>query len=219
MLLVPRLVRRLVVPLLVLVLVLVGLDIGARVLAQDEIASRARTATGASSASASIGGFPFLGHLLVEGTVPELDVHLRGVPIGPLVLEAVDVELTDTVVDRGALFGSRTVRLVRIASGAATVTVTADELSSAVGQQVVLPGDGQAQVVVAGRRLPATIEIAEGRVLEVVAGGVTLLRSDLTSSPLVPDCGLVLHLGSGAATVSCRVAPVPLRLVHAIAGT
>jgi hypothetical protein len=215
----PRLARRLLVVAVVIVLLLVGLDIGARVLAQDQIASRARTATGAATSSASIGGFPFLGHLLLQGTVPHLDVHLTGVPVGTLQLHDVDVVLTGTVVDRGALFGSRTVHLVRIAAGDATVTVTAAELSNAAGQQVVLPGNGQATVEVAGRQVPATVVVVDGHLLEVRAAGVTLLSTDLRASPLVPDCGLVLTLGRGEATVTCHVAPVPARLVQTLAGS
>lgn len=212
--------RRLLVLLLAVLLLLVGLDVGTRVVAQDEIASRAKAATGATSATASIGGFPFLGHLLLQGTVPDLRVHLTGVPVGgTLELQGVDVQLTGTVVDRGALFGRRTIRLVRIASGTATVTVTAAELSSAVGQPVALPGGGQAVVVVAGRPVPAGIRIVADHVLEVVVGGVVLLRSDLAQSPLVPDCPLAVVIGTGALTVSCHVQPVPVRLVDALAGS
>lgn len=214
-----RPVRRLVVLLVVVVLVLEGLDVGTRVLAQDELAGRARDATGAASASASIGGFPFLGHLVVQGKVPELEVRLRDVPVGVLHLQTVDVQLHGTVVDRAALVDRRTVRVESIAAGTATVTVTAAELSAAAGVPVALPGGGRAVVTVAGRQVPASVRIVGGHLLELVAGGVVLLHSDLAASPLVPRCGLEVAIGTGAASVSCHVAPVPARLVHALAGS
>lgn len=211
--------RRLGLVVLVLVAVLVGVDFGARVVAQGELASRAQKAAGARSASAGIGGFPFLGHLLLQGSVPHLDVRLTDVPVGTLELQSVDVVLTGTVVDRGALFSARQVRVDRITSGTATVTVTAGELSSAVGRTVLLPGGGQVVVEEAGRSLPATVRVLGGRVLEVLVAGVPVLSSDLASSPLVPACGLVLSVGLGELTVSCHVSPVPARVVQALAGT
>lgn len=213
-----RLVRRLVAVVVVVGLVLVGLDVGTRVLAQDELAGRARDATGAGSASASIGGFPFLGHLVVQGKVPELEVRLRDVPVGVLRLQAVDVQLRGTVVDRAALVDHRSVRVESIAAGTATITVTAAELSAAAGVPVALPGGGRAVVTVAGRPVPASVRIVGGHLLELVAGGIVLLHSDLAASPMVPSCSLQVSIGTGAASISCHVAPVPARLVHALAG-
>jgi len=198
---------------------LVGIDTGARLVAQDQLAHRAQTATGAQGASAGISGFPFLFHLLVQGSVSGIDLHLTGVAAGRLQLDHIEVQLVDTTIDRGALFHARQVHVKSISAATATVTVTAAELSSAVGDPVSLPGNGQVLVDVAGRMVPATVQIVGGHLLTVSVGGVGLLSSDLTSNPFVPACGLTLVIGSGQLAVSCHVQPVPAALIQAIAGS
>ncbi|HZU80884.1 MAG TPA: DUF2993 domain-containing protein, partial [Acidimicrobiales bacterium] len=181
--------RRIVTMAVAFVALLVALDFGARFAAEGELANRAKAATHAQGSSASIGGFPFLWKLLAEGNVSSLDVQLSGVPVGTLELQSVDVHLTGTSINRTALFSHRQVQVASIEEASATVTVTAAELSSAIGQTVVIPGDGQIDVEVAGRQVPATVEVSGGHSLVVIVGGVTLLSSDLTQSPLVPQCG------------------------------
>ena len=210
--------RRLFVTAVLVVLVLVGLDVGARLLAQSELASRAKTASGAQSGSASISGFPFLWDLLDEGDVHGVHLHLAEVPAGPLRLSAVDVQLTGTHIDKGALFSNRQVRVQSIDSATATVTVTAADLSAAVGDTVSLPGQGRVLVDVAGHEVAAEFRVVADHELVLEVGAVPVLQSDLTSSPLVPECALAVAVGSGQLTVSCTVAPVPGRLVQAIAG-
>lgn len=210
--------RRLVALAVVVVALLVAADVGARVAAQDELAARAKSATSAQSASASISGFPFLWHLLAQGTVGGVHLHLSGVPVGTLTLGSVDVELGKTVIDRAALLSARSVRLKSIATATATVTVTAAELSSAVGDTVSLPGGGQILVDVANRTVPAAVSIVQGHILVLSVANVALLSSDLTTSPLVPACGLDVTVGTGQLAVGCTVSPVPLRLLQAVAG-
>ncbi|MHB8681842.1 MAG: hypothetical protein ACYDA2_07090 [Acidimicrobiales bacterium] len=209
--------RKLVVLVAVVLVVLVGLDTGARLVAQSQIASRAKAATGAQGSSAKVSGFPFLGHLLLGGSISGIDLVLDDVPVGTLQLQSVEVQLTDTVVDRNALFAGK-VRLRSIAAATATVTVTAAELTGAVGEQVGLPGNGEVLVDVAGRSVPATVRILDGHVLVIDAAGVQVLSSDLSTNPLVPACGLVLTVGVGQLSVGCHVAPVPPTLLNAISG-
>jgi hypothetical protein len=202
----------------VVVVVLVGLDLGARALAQSELASRAKSASGAQSTSASISGFPFLWNLLVQGSISRVHLHLSEVPAGPLRLSAVDVQLTGTHIDRGALFSHRQVHVTSIDSGTASVTVSAADLSAAVGDPVSLPGQGRVLVDVAGHRVVGQVRVLDDRVLVLDVEGVAVLRSDLTVSHLVPACALAVSVGSGQLTVSCTVAPVPGSVVQAVAG-
>jgi hypothetical protein len=210
--------RRWLVAAVVVVLVLVGLDLGARAVAQSELASRAKAASSAQSASASIHGFPFLWDVLVQGTISGVHVHMSEVPAGPLRLSAVDVQLDGTHIDRGALFSHRQVHVQSIESATAAVTVTAADLSAAVGDTVSLPGAGRVLVDVAGLRVPAQLRVLGHRVLVLEVHGVAVLRSDLTASRLVPACALSVVVGSGQLTVSCTVAPVPGSVVQAVAG-
>lgn len=210
--------RRWLVAAVVVVLLLVGLDLGARAVAQSELASRAKSASGAQSASAAIHGFPFLWDLLAQGSISGIHVHLSEVPAGPLRLSAVDVQLDGTHIDRGALFSHRQVHVESIDSATAEVTVTAADLSAAVGGTVSLPGAGRILVTVAGLGVPAQIHVLDDRVLVLEVHGVAVLRSDLTANRLVPACALSVVVGSGQLTVSCTVAPVPGSVVQAIAG-
>ncbi|MHB8330348.1 MAG: hypothetical protein ACYDD6_12120 [Acidimicrobiales bacterium] len=214
----PRRPLKILLSLVVVVGALLAADVGARTVAQNELAQRAQSASGARSASAGISGFPFLVRLLAQGLVPGVDLRMTGVPVGALRLHSVDVQLAGIVVDRAALFSARQVHVKSIAAATATVTVTADELSSAVGQTVSIPGNGQVLVDVAGHMVSATVQVLGGHVLTVSVGGVPLLSSDLGQSPLVPSCPLALSVGNGQVVVSCHVQPVPLRLIDAISG-
>lgn len=203
---------------LVLAALGVGADFAARSVAEHELASRAQAATDAQSASADITGFPFLWDLVAEGSVDGVHIRLTGVPAGLLRLQSVDVQLTDTRIERTALIDDRQVRVRSIAAARATVVVTAAELSSAVGEPVSLPGDGRILVGALGRQSPASVSVEAGHDLVLRVDGVPALESNLDSSPLVPQCDLVLVIGTGQLSVSCQVAPVPGRLVEAIAG-
>jgi hypothetical protein len=196
---------------------LVGADFALKTVAEHELAARAQSASGARRASAVISGFPFLWDLLVDGTVPAVALHLSDVPVGALHLHEVDVSLVGTHIVRSALFGQRQVRVSSIDSGTAAVTVTAADLSAALGQTVSLPGDGRAYVERSGVMVPATITVgSESLVLRVA--GVPVLESDLSASRLVAACALSLHVGAGALTVSCTMAPVPYSVVQSLAG-
>lgn len=210
--------RRLLVTVAVVVAVLVGLDFGVKAIAQSELASRAKSASGAQSASASITGFPFLWDLLGRGSISGVHLHLSEVPAGPLHLSAVDVRLTGTRIDRGALFSHRQVHVRSIDSGTASVTITDADLSAAVGDAVSLPGQGRVLVDVAGRHVAATVRVLGDRLLVLEVDGVPILQSDLTVNHLVPAATLAVSVGIGQLTVSCTVAPVPGSVVQAIAG-
>ncbi|MDE3087275.1 MAG: LmeA family phospholipid-binding protein, partial [Acidobacteriota bacterium] len=197
-----RAVRVLLVLVLVVVVVLVGLDVGARTVAQDDVASRAKSATDAESASATIGGFPFLSHLLGGGDVPDVRVRLTEVSAGPLRAHEIDVDLRGVHVDRGALFSHRQVRVQAIDSATATVTVTAADLSAAAGLPVTIPGQGEILVEAAGRSIPASVVVEPGDLLVLTVAGRAVVRADLATSPLVPDCAMALQFAVGSLRVS-----------------
>ncbi|MHB8437617.1 MAG: LmeA family phospholipid-binding protein [Acidimicrobiales bacterium] len=203
---------------LVVLVLLAGADTAARFAAQHEIASRAQSATGASSASASISGFPFLEHLLVQGSVSGVDVTLHDVPMGQLQVNTLSVHLVDTSIDRTALFDKRQVHVTSIASATASVTVTAAELSAAVGHAVTLPGNGVVDVDIGGFEVTGSMQLS-GDVLVMSARGIPLLSSNLGADPFVSSCVLGLIVAQGEATMSCTMAPVPAALLAAVAGS
>ena len=210
--------RKLIALLLVLVVLFVGANLIAAHVAGDEIAARAKEASGAQSASASVGSFPVLYRFLADGTVPEVKVSLSYVPISTVVVEKIQVTLRGVRIERGALFDQREVRIRSIASGTASVVVTAGELSGAVGRSIRLPGQGQIEVATATGMVDASASLETGDVLVVRAAGSTLLQVDLASSRLVPACDMSLDVGAGQVTASCAVSPVPSSVVQAISG-
>lgn len=208
--------RGILLSLLVVVVILVGLDMAGRVIAQDDLAGRAQATTGAQRASASISCFPFLWDLLVAGDVSGVRVRLAGVPVGALEVQELDVDLQGVRLDRAALAGHRQVRVRSIDAATAVVTVSAAGLSAAAGVPVALPGQGQVLVEVAGRMLPASLVVEPDDVLVIHVAGRTVLRADLATSPVVPDCAMAVHIGAGSLDVSCHVSPVPARVVQAV---
>ncbi len=211
--------HRVLAALLVLLVLAAGYtaaDLGGRSAAENQLARALRSKTHAGAASATISSFPFLFDLLVRGDVSEVDVQLLDVPIGKLEVSRVLVLATDLQIDRHALFSSRKVRVTSIASAKVQVTVTAAELSKAIGRRVALQGPDTIKVAVGPIMLPATIGIADGHLLTIGEGGLRLLDIDLSTSPAIPRCAMTLVVTSGSATLSCRVAPVPASLVSAI---
>jgi hypothetical protein len=215
--------RRAIIKLVVVLVVLGGLlevaDIFARHVAEDTIAGRAVAATSASSASASISGWPFLYGVLVEGSVPGTDVVLTDVPIGRLVVQRLDLSLSNVAIDTGALFSHQTVDLKSIGSARVAATVTAAELSAAADHTIRLLGNGNVEVVVDGVAVPATVSIGDGHELQIGEGTTTLLDINLSSSKLVPDCAMTLSITTSALAASCTVSPVPKRVLEAISGS
>lgn len=209
--------RVVLVLLVVLVAVLVGLDIGGRALAQRDLADRARSDGGARSASATIGGFPFLWDLLVDGDVPTAHVRLTDAYAGDhLRVQQLEVDLTGVHVDQKALVAHQDVRVRSIEAASASATVTAAELSAAAGLPVSLPGHDIILVQAYGRSVPATLTVDPGDVLVLDVVGRPVLRARLTASPLVPDCAMAVQVRVGSVTVSCHVAPVPAKVVQAV---
>lgn len=209
---------KIVVTVAVVLAVVVGADFALKAVAEHELASRAQRASGAQSASAGIRGFPFLWDLLVDGDVHGVQLHLSDVPVGALRLQQLDVSLAGTHIARSALFDKRQVRVTSIDSGTAAVTVTAADLSAAIGHTVSLPGGGRAFVDEAGVMLPATITVGS-ETLVVRVEGVPVLESNLSSSHLLAACALSLRIGAGALSVSCTMAPVPGSVVRSVAGS
>jgi len=96
------------------------------------------------------------------------------------------------------------------------VTVTATELSKAIGRQVVLAAPDTVKVRFGPLLVPATLGIANGHLLTVSEVGVRLLDIDLAAIPIVPPCVMHLAVADGSASLACSVAPVPASLIEAI---
>ncbi len=197
--------------------------------AQTQLASRAQSATGAASASATVGPFPMLAHLLGQGTVPRVTVVLHDVafpvlqstvPGLPHVLaQQVDVDLRDVHVSRSELIRSRKVVVTAIGSATISVTVTASGLSSEVGLPVTLPGAGRVRVSVHGLTAAGAFRIVDGDTVELIVGGAVVSSVALRKGNLLPACTMVLGYAPGQLTATCTMTPVPASIVAARAAS
>ena len=213
--------RRVFVKLLIVIVVLAalfeGADILSRHVAQDTIATRAVSATSASSGSASVSGWPFLVHL-AGGNVQQLTVDLHSVPIGTLHVSELDIVLTGIGIDVHAVFADRALRLTHINSASVRAVVTAAELTAATGDPVTLRPDGSIEVTVAGTTVAAQVAIVDGHVMVLDYAGHQLLHVDMAQDRLVPDCTMNLAVTSQSVTTTCAVAPVPASILSALSG-
>jgi hypothetical protein len=208
--------RRSVVPVLVVLALLVGADFGARQLADSQLASRGQKATSAQSADASVGAFPFLYHLLGQGRVARVDLHLHQVPIGPLRFDHVDVALSEVRISRNELFTQRRVRVTSIDRASVSATTTAADLTAATGVPVAIGADGSVTATVAGVQGRATLALANEHLLVLRVVGRSLLRVDLAANPLMPACAMTLAFATDEVTATCVVQPVPPTLLAAM---
>lgn len=212
-----RILRWLVILFIAFVVVIALLaDFGVRRAAEAALAEHARQSTRATSASATLGGFPFLYEVLADGSVASVDLTLNEVPAGGLTIESVHVHLVKVDIDKSELIHQRKVTIRSIASGTASVTLTAPELSAATGQTVTLTSAGQVMVGVGGREVPATASVVAGDVLEIKVSGLPLITVHLSGNPIVPECSFSLVVTGSGVTASCTMTPVPPAVIAAI---
>src|SRR5207245_2664014 len=120
----------------VIALLAVG-DLVARGLAGRQLRDRARDAVpGATGAEAETRSFPFVGRLLVDGSVPYVRVRVNHVGAGAIAFTFVQVELNGVHLDRNQLFRHRQVRLTSLDRGTATAEISDSELSRLLGVQI-----------------------------------------------------------------------------------
>lgn len=195
----------------VLVALLSGVDLAARAAAEARLARRAAEAAGEqATAEATIGSFPFLPRLLLAGSAGDVRVRAETVTAGPLLLDAVEVDLEGVELDRSALYGGQ-VRLRDIDGGTVTVELDAVQVTDALDVPVRLAA-GVAQVVVAGQPVTAEVAVDGGAVVLTVAG-LAPLRLELPLTELSPCRAARVRLEGARLLVSCRVTDVPPGLV------
>jgi len=213
-----RILRWVLLAVVIILVVLAAVaDFGARRLAETALATRAKQSTGATSTSASIGGFPFLYDVLDKASVNTVDLTLDEVPAGTsLTLESVHVHLVKVALDRNEMLHKRKVTIRSIASGTASVSISAPELSAATGHQVTLTSAGQVLVSVGGQNVAATIRAGANDVLELTVTGMPVFGLDLANSPIVPNCSFQVTVSGSAVTASCTMTPVPPAVIAAI---
>jgi len=191
----------------ILVSVLGAVDQGARVLAENKLEERAKAeAQGASSVKARISSFPFLGRLLLSGSVPKVEVRAEGSALNGVLTGAVQVDLREVRLKRGAMFAG-SVRIERIDGG--TVAVELD--APAIGRVLKLPvtvGNGEVRVTVAGRTVAAQASVAAGALVLAVAG-LPALTVSIARNGLINCTAANVAVDGDVIRLTCEVDEVP----------
>ncbi len=164
----------------------------------------------AGTMSAHISSFPFLGRLLVSGTVSQVDVSVRDLTVRGVTFASVGVELRAVRFDRDSLVQDRRVAIESIERGTAVVEISGDEISRLLGVTVVLER-GEAKVRVGGELVGVAARI-EGGSLVVEAGGLSLPAIEIPPLPLVSECLSGTEIRPGRLRLTCVLDQVPVEL-------
>ena len=112
--------RKLLLAAALIVVLLVVADLGARQVAEEQIADRVAAAQGVrGQARVEIESFPFLGRLLASGTVTDLSVSVDDVQAERLRFATVAVDLDRVRISRSDLLSDRRVVLQDAGRGGA----------------------------------------------------------------------------------------------------
>lgn len=213
-----------VFPTVVLLALIVG-DQAAKSWAESKLAERAAAyyPPGAGS-SASIRSFPFLGRLLISGSVPRVDVSLDDVRFQAVVLRQLSLQVSDVEVDRSDLFEGR-VRLLDIGEGRIRATLDGPSLAEATGFDVRFrPGQVEVHQRLRGVNVVAKGQLTvKGNVVTVTptsVQGLSVPLSRFAISYRIPGvevlpCQAETEILEGAAVLSCDVTDIPAALVQA----
>jgi hypothetical protein len=214
----------LVIPTVLLLALVVG-DRAAKGWAERQLAERAAAyyPPGAGS-SASIHSFPFLGKLLLLGSVPKADVNLDDLNFDGVVVKQLSLKVSKVKLDRAELFSGR-VRLLDVGQGRIVATIDGPSLAKATGFDVRFTPD---QVEV-HQKIQGVDVVAKGKV--TVKGNVVTITptsvqgmnvplSRFTVSYKIPGieilpCQAAVKLIRNAVTLSCDVVDIPAALVQA----
>lgn len=214
-----RVVLRVVVILAILAAIYIGLDLAAQAVTEHQLAKAIGQRSKAAATTVSVDTLPFLYDLVVHGSVDDLDIRLTDVPVGGLDLARVDISAENVRIRRGALFSHRQLDITGVSSAEIKLTMTAAELSRTIGHQVTMASPDVVKISLGPLAASATIAVIGEHALTVAAEGVQLLDIDFSRSVVLPRCAMRLSVSDGAATLGCRVSPVPSSLVAAISGT
>ena len=214
----------LVFPTVLLLALIVG-DQAAKSWAEAKLAERAAAYyPPGSGSSASIRSFPFVGRLLVSGSVPRADVHLDDLRFQAVVLRQLRLRVSDVKLDRGELFEGR-VRLLDVGEGHIRATIDGPSLAKATGFDVrFTPGQVEVHQRVQGVNVVAKGDLSvKGNVVTVTPTSVQGLSVPLSRFAInyripgieILPCQADTEIIEDAVILSCDVTDVPAALVQA----
>jgi hypothetical protein len=214
----------LVFPTVVLLALIVG-DQAAKSWAETKLAERAAAYyPPGSGSSASIRSFPFVGRLLISGSVPQVDVNLDDLRFQAVVVRRLSLEVSDVKLDRSDLFNGR-VRLLDAGQGRVRATIDGPSLAKVTGFDVrFTPGQVEVHQRIQGVDVVAKGQLSvNGNLVKITPTsieGLAVPASRLTISYRIPGieilpCDADVEIVENAAALSCAIDDVPAALVQA----
>jgi len=214
-----------VIPTVVVLALIVG-DQAAKGWAESQLAERAAAYyPPGSGSSASIHSFPFIGRLLVSGSVPAVDVNLDDVRVDPVLIRRLSIHVTGVKLNRSELFHGK-VHLDRVSSGKIVATLDGPSLARAAGADLRFsPG-----VVTVHQKISGVDVTAKGKVT-VKGNAVTVTPTSVQGLDVPPSrfalnyripgieifpCQADVKIIQDAVVLDCTVGDIPPALLQAV---
>lgn len=199
----------------ILAAVLVVGDRAAKSLAETKLQERAAAAAGGGAvADATIRSFPFVPRLLLSGAAGDVDVAVTGVRGQTLPISRLELALRGVQLDKSRLLSDRAVELTGIDRGRITASVTAADLSGALGVPVAIAG-GKVKVTVGGRTVEADVSASSEGSLQLGLGSLPALSVSLARTGLLSCAVSSAEVERDRVRLSCAVDEVPPALLRA----
>jgi len=214
-----------VIPTVIVLALIVG-DQAAKGWAESQLAERAAAYyPPGSGSSASIHSFPFVGRLLVSGSIPAVDVNLDDLRIDPVLIRRLSIHVTGVKLNRSDLFHG-TVHLDEVASGKIVATLDGPSLARAAGADLRFsPGGVTVHQRISGVDVTARGQVTvKGNVVTVTptsVQGLDVPPSRLALSYRIPGielfpCQADVKVVENAVVLDCTVHDIPPALIQAV---
>lgn len=206
--------RKLVVLLLVLGVVLAVLvggllyaDVQVREYAEEQAETQLAGAVPmASGADVEIDAFPFVGRVLLDGTVKRLDVQLRDLRTEQLDVERVSLQIEGLVIDRDVLLSDRKLAIKGLQSGSVDASITSAALDEVTPVDTRLRG-GKIEITYQGVTVEGKIAVKK-RHLVIAVPGIDSLRVPLPEEKYLP-CDPTVKVDGEKLRVTCTIHELP----------
>lgn len=212
---------RKVLAVVAVLLLLTVVDLGAKSLAQSQLASASKSRSkNVDSVSVryqglpdSISGFPFAWDILSDGKVGDATIELRRVTVAPMSMRLVRARVQDLAVGRGALFANG-----RAVSGSGSVRVTVVLSSQDLGNYLSTPVQlrkGYFHAMVDGSVIDGQVSV-DGRQIVIEDGEHDPVAIDMPSRDYLPCTPSSVSVGSGGMVLSCTTSKLPKAIAEVV---
>ena len=191
-------------------LALVGLayaDVEAREYAEQEAERRLAAAVPmAAGADVEIDAFPFVGWVLVDGSVERLDVELTDLSSEGITVERISLAVDGLELDRDKLLEDRTLAIIGLKRAQLQASITSDAVNRVTPVPTRIRG-GKVEVDYKGHTFEGTIRL-QGHDVMIGVPGIKELRVPLPDKKFLP-CDPEINLDGDRLRVACTLHELP----------